>query len=246
MFKTAWKQKKRKYAAWSEANSRFILTSDIPARLLPGNGMSDYLWRSKSKGGQMQPLRWENNLLNQGWKGEHWEEIHTSGPQMTLEWCYAEGKVSRLRHYKWTYLWPGQRSSCPQGSVAPDRSVSLTLPGVDWSENKVRVLENVNRSLLTLISDKYRPTHPHRAVRNSQAAKLHSALSLLPHFSDSVGQWIKSGVKEKHLREFLSGSGLSDDGVNVWVMVISTVNDPERASVTSSTSNSPHRACVTL
>lgn len=37
----------------------------------------------------------------------------------------------------------------------------------------------------------------------------------------------------------MSGSGLWDDGVNVGVTVISTVNDPERASVTSSTSNSP-------
>lgn len=69
--------------------------------------------------------------------------------------------------------------------------------------------------------EKYRPTHPHRAVRNSQAAKLHSALSLLPHFPDPAVQRTKKGGKN-HLRETLGSLGLGDDSVNVQIMVIST------------------------
>lgn len=36
---------------------------------------------------------------------------------------------------------------------------------------------------------------PHRAVRNSQAAKFHSALSLLPHLPDTA-EWIATGAKK--------------------------------------------------
>lgn len=56
--------------------------------------------------------------------------------QSSLYWRCVEGKVWRVKNQAWTYGWPGQRSSCPRGSVAPDRSGGSTWPVVDWSEDK--------------------------------------------------------------------------------------------------------------
>lgn len=55
------------------------LTSDSPARPLPGNGMCDYLWR-----GKIQGLR-KSITRSAVKKRERREETRTSAPQMPLE-----------------------------------------------------------------------------------------------------------------------------------------------------------------
>lgn len=55
--------------------------------------------------------------------------------QSTWLWRVFSGDMRKAKSSEGTYEWPGQRSSCPLGSAAPDRSVGSTWSAVGWSED---------------------------------------------------------------------------------------------------------------